>query len=103
MAHFYNAYQETVVRGLEQRQNAKGKRRAGSEDDLRVSELPKAFQDANNLALRVLAKNSTGEHNPHRQQWSELRHQVRSRSQVFALFLVTLTPRTHRRKDSMHS
>ena len=78
MAHFYNAYQETVVRWPEQWQNAKGKRRAGSEDDLRVSELPKGFQDANELALRVLAKNSTGEHNPHRQQWSELRHQVRS-------------------------
>jgi len=54
VAHFYNTYQETVVRGLEQRQNAKGKR-AGSGDDLRVSELPKAFQDANDLALRVLA------------------------------------------------
>ena len=93
MAHFYNAYQETVVRGLEQRQNAKGKRRAGSEDDLRVSELPKAFQDANELALRVLAKNSTGEHNPHRQQWGELRHQVHPNPRCLP-FLVILMPRT---------
>jgi hypothetical protein len=42
---FYNTYQETVVRELEQRQEAKGKRRAGPEEDLRVSELPEALQE----------------------------------------------------------
>jgi hypothetical protein len=58
---------------------AKGKRRAGPEEDLRVSELPKALQEASDLALSVLAKDSTGEHNPHSHQWSELRYKVRSR------------------------
>ena len=65
---FYNAYQETVVRELEQRQKAKGKRRAGPEEDLRVSELPKALQEASELAFSVLAKDSAGEHNPHSHQ-----------------------------------
>jgi len=68
-----------VVRELEQRQKAKGKRRAVPEEDLRVSELPKALQEASDLALRVLAKDSTGEHNPHSHQWSDLRYKVRSR------------------------
>jgi kinetochore protein Mis13/DSN1 len=88
------------VRGLEQRQNAKGKRRAGSEDDLRVSELPKAFQDANELALRVLAKSSTGEHNPHRQQWSELRHKARSQSHCP---LPCYTDTSHAQTEELHA
>ncbi|KAH9990703.1 Mis12-Mtw1 protein family-domain-containing protein, partial [Russula vinacea] len=72
VAQFYNTYQETVVRELEQRQNAKGKRRAAPEEDLRISELSKPFQEASDLALSVLAKDATGEHNPHSHRWSEL-------------------------------
>ena len=74
---FYNAYQETLVRELEQRQKAEGKRQAGPEEDLRVSELPKALQEAGDLALSVLVRDSTGEHNPHSHRWSELRYKVR--------------------------
>jgi len=77
VAQFYNSYQETVVRELEQRQKAKGKRRAAPEDDLRVSELSKSFQEASDLALSVLAKDAAGEHDPHSHRWSELRHKVR--------------------------
>jgi hypothetical protein len=66
------------VRELEQRQKAKGKRRAGLEEDLRISELPRPFQEASDLALSVLAKDSTGEHNSHSHRWSELRYKVRS-------------------------
>jgi hypothetical protein len=47
---FYNAYQETAVRALEQRQKAKGKHRAGQEEDLRVSELRKALQGSRRRA-----------------------------------------------------
>lgn len=78
VAQFYNSYQETVVRELEQRQKAKGKRRAGPEEDLRISELSKPFQEASDLALSILAKDSTSEHNPHSHQWSDLRYKVRS-------------------------
>lgn len=78
VAQFYNSYQETVVKELEQRQNAKGKRRAAPEDDLRTSELPRPFQEASDLALSVLAKDAAGEHDPHSHRWSELRHKVRS-------------------------
>lgn len=76
VAQFYNSYQETVVRELEQRQNAKGKRRAAPEDDLRTSELSRPFQEASDLALSVLAKDTAGEHDPHSHRWSELRHQT---------------------------
>ncbi|KAI0248866.1 Mis12-Mtw1 protein family-domain-containing protein [Lactifluus subvellereus] len=72
VTQFYNAYQETVARELEQRQKAKGKRRAHPGEDLRVSELPKQFQEASDLALSVLAKDATGEHNPHSYRWNEL-------------------------------
>ena len=65
VAQFYNSYQETVVRGLEQRQNDKGERRAAPEDDLRTSELSRQFQEASDLALRILAKDTAGEHDPH--------------------------------------
>lgn len=78
VSQFYNSYQETVVRELEQRQKAKGKRRAGPEEDLRISELSKPFQEASNLALSILAKDSTGEDNSHSHRWSELRYKVRS-------------------------
>ena len=78
VAQYYNSYQETVVRELEQRQNAKGKHRAAPEDDLRTSELSKPFQEASDLALSVLAKDAAGEHDPHSHRWSELRHKVRS-------------------------
>lgn len=66
------------MRELEQRQNAKGKRRAAPEDDLRMSELSKPFQEASNLALSVLAKDVAGEHDPHSHRWSDLRHKVRA-------------------------
>ncbi|KAI0289721.1 Mis12-Mtw1 protein family-domain-containing protein [Russula brevipes] len=75
VAQFYNAYQETVVRELEQRQKGKGKRRA-TEEDLRTSELPKPFQEASHLASSILAKDTTGEHNPHSHRWGELLHQT---------------------------
>jgi len=77
VAQFYNSYQETVVKGLEQRQNAKGKRRAEPGDHLRISELSKPFQEASDLALSVLAKDAAGEHDPHSHRWSELRYKVR--------------------------
>jgi len=66
------------VRELEQRQKAKGKRRAGPEKDLRISELSKPFLEASDLALSILAKDSTGEHNSHSHRWSELCYKVRS-------------------------
>jgi hypothetical protein len=47
---FHNAYQETAVRVLEQRQKVKGKRRAGPEEDLQVSEQPTAFQGSRRRA-----------------------------------------------------
>ncbi|KAI0298027.1 Mis12-Mtw1 protein family-domain-containing protein [Multifurca ochricompacta] len=73
VAQFYNAYQEPVVRELEQRQKAKGKQRADPEGDLRISELPTQFQEASNLALSVLARDATtGGHSPNSHQWSEL-------------------------------
>ena len=46
------------MRGLEQRQNDKGKRRAAPEDDLRISELSRPFREANDLASSVLAKDA---------------------------------------------
>jgi kinetochore protein Mis13/DSN1 len=91
VAQFYNTYQETVVRELEQRQNAKGKRRAAPEEDLRISELSKPFQEASDLALSVLAKDATGEHNPHSHRWSELLYKVRPR------FLSPPSPFSHYR------
>ncbi|KAH9957111.1 Mis12-Mtw1 protein family-domain-containing protein [Russula dissimulans] len=76
VSQYYNAYQEAAVRELEQRQKAKGKRRAVPEEDLRISELPKPLQEASDLALSILAKDSTGEHNPHSHRWSELRYKT---------------------------
>ncbi|KAI9511914.1 Mis12-Mtw1 protein family-domain-containing protein [Russula earlei] len=76
VAQFYNSYQETVVRELDQRQKAKGKRRARPEEGLRISELPKPLQEASDLALSVLAKDATGKYNAHNHRWSELRHKV---------------------------
>ncbi len=101
VAQFYNSYQETVVRGLEQRQNAKGKRRAAPEDDLRTSELSKPFQEAGDLALSVLAKDAAGEHDPHSHRWSELRHKVRSLLFSSLPFCSTDMYRTRRRMISM--
>jgi hypothetical protein len=101
VAQFYNTYQETVVRGLEQRQNAKGKRRAVPEDDLRTSELSKPFQEASDLALSVLAKDSAGEHDPHSHRWSELRYKVRSLPFYSLPFCSTNMYRTRRRTISM--
>jgi len=46
VTRFHNAYQETAVRVLKQLQKAKGMRRAGPEEDLRVSELPKICRAA---------------------------------------------------------
>jgi kinetochore protein Mis13/DSN1 len=91
VAQFYNAYQETVVRELEQRQKDKGKRRATSEEDLRISELPKPFQEASHLASSILAKDTTGEHNPHSHRWSELLYQVRLRVHFPFLFLLNVS------------
>ncbi|KAI0260444.1 hypothetical protein BC834DRAFT_1044616 [Gloeopeniophorella convolvens] len=71
-AHFYNSYQEPVLRELEQRQKAKGKQRADPEEGLRISDLPKQFRGASDLALSVLARDASGEHNPLTHRWSEL-------------------------------
>jgi hypothetical protein len=100
VAQFYNSYQETVVRELEQRHNAKGKRRAAPEDDLRTSELSRPFQEASDLALSVLAKDAAGEHDPHSHRWSELRHKVRSLRSLPSPFAVLIC-RTRRRMISM--
>jgi kinetochore protein Mis13/DSN1 len=91
VSQYYNAYQEAAVRELEQRQKAKGKRRAVPEEDLRISELPKPLQEASDLALSILAKDSTGEHNPHSHRWSELRYKVRPRA-AFLLLLLSFAP-----------
>ena len=101
VAQFYNSYQETVVRGLEQRQNAKGKRRAVPEEDLRTSELSKPFQEASDLALSVLAKDAAGEHDPHSHRWSDLRHKVRSLHFSSLYFCSTNMWRPRRRMISM--
>jgi len=61
VSQYYNAYQESALKELEQRQKSKGKSRAVPEEDLRISELPKPFQEAANLALSILAKDSAGE------------------------------------------
>jgi hypothetical protein len=91
-----------VVRELEQRQNAKGKRRAAPEEDLRISELSKPFQEASDLALSVLAKDTTGEHNPHSHRWSELLYKVRPPCpSLFPFFSPACRPR--RRTTSMPS
>jgi hypothetical protein len=82
VAQLYNSYQETVVRELEQQQNAKGKHCAAPEEDLRISELSKPFQEASDLASSVLAKDAMGEHNPHSHRWSKLLYKV-----PFPLFL----------------
>jgi hypothetical protein len=89
------------VRELEQRQKAKGKRRAAPEDDLRVTELSKPLQEASDLALSVLAKDAAGEHDPHSHRWSELRYKVRPLPShlPFAILIC----RTRRRRISMHS
>ncbi|KAH9025471.1 hypothetical protein EDB85DRAFT_2149808 [Lactarius pseudohatsudake] len=76
VGQFYNAYQESVMKELEQRQKAKGKQRADPEEDLRISELPEQFHNAVNLARSVLAKDATGGHDPHSHRWSELRYQT---------------------------
>ncbi|KAH8991190.1 Mis12-Mtw1 protein family-domain-containing protein [Lactarius akahatsu] len=76
VGQFYNAYQESVMKELEQRQRAKGKQRADPEEDLRISELPEQFHNAVNLARSVLAKDATGGHDPHSHRWSELRYQT---------------------------
>lgn len=88
------------MRGLEQRQNAKGKRRAAPEYDLRTSELSKPFQEASDLALSVLAKDAAGEHDPHSHRWSELRHKVRS-----LLYSAVLTNMScaHAQTDDLHA
>lgn len=101
VAQFYNSYQETVLRELEQRQNAKGKRRAAPEDDLRISELPKPFQGASDLALSVLAKDAAGEHDPHSHRWSELRRKVRSLPFSSLPFCSTNT--LHTQTDDLHA
>jgi kinetochore protein Mis13/DSN1 len=74
VTHFYNTYQETVMRELEQWQKAKGKSHARPGEDLRISELPKQLQEASELALGVLSKDVTGEHNRYR--WDELLYKV---------------------------
>ncbi|KAH9055010.1 Mis12-Mtw1 protein family-domain-containing protein [Lactarius vividus] len=76
VGQFYNAYQESVMKELEQRQKAKGKQRADPEEDLRISELPERFHNAVNLARSVLAKDATGGHDPHSHRWNELRYQT---------------------------
>ncbi|KAF8264119.1 hypothetical protein EI94DRAFT_1703504 [Lactarius quietus] len=62
VGQFYNAYQELVMRELEQWQNVKGKQCANPEDNLNVSDLPEEFHNAVNLTHRILAKDTTGQH-----------------------------------------
>ncbi|KAH9033209.1 hypothetical protein EDB83DRAFT_2418538 [Lactarius deliciosus] len=68
VGQFYNAYQESVMKELEQRQKAKGKQRADPEEDLRISELPEQFHNARRMQRADMIR--TG----HR--WSELRYQT---------------------------
>ncbi len=77
VGQFYNAYQESVMKELEQRQKAKGKQRADPEEDLRTSELPEELHDAFNLARRVLSKDGSGGHNVHSHRWNEIIYKVR--------------------------
>ena len=84
------------MRELEQRQKAKGKQRADPDDGLKISELPERFHDALNLARRVLAKDATGGHNPHKHRWSELLYKVRTQetsSMHYYYCLITVTCR----------
>ena len=64
---------------------------------MRISELPKPFQEAANLALSILAKDSAGEDSPHSHRWSELRYKVRHRA---AFLILMLMLRTCRRTNS---
>ena len=75
VTQFYNSYQETVVRRLEQRQNDKRERRAAPEDDLRTSELSRPFRGKRSC---IEGLGEAGEHDPHSHRWNELRHKVRS-------------------------
>ena len=88
-----------MARELEQRQKAKGKHRTHPGEDLRVSELPKQFQEASDLALNVLAKDATGEHNPHSYRWNELLYKVC----LQALLPCVYANPSHSQTDELHS
>ena len=85
------------MREVEQRQKAKGKQRANPDDDLRISELPEQFHDSVSLARNVLAKDTTGEHNPHSHRWSELLYKVHP--YALTMFSYSLGPQT----DELHT
>ncbi|KAH9021449.1 hypothetical protein EDB85DRAFT_1895660 [Lactarius pseudohatsudake] len=55
---FYNAYQESVMKELEQWQKAEGKQCADTEEDLRRSELLEQSHNAVNLVRSVVAKDA---------------------------------------------
>jgi hypothetical protein len=91
------------MRELQQWQNAERKRRAAPEDDLRTSELTKPFQEASELALSVLGKDASGEHDLHSHRWSKLRHKVRSLLFSPLPFCCTNINMSHAQTDDLHA